>query len=195
MDQTAIALLITLGSALALNWGYLREHQAANTLPPLSVHRPLHTARLLLGSRRWLAGFAAETAGWGLFVLALALAPLALVQAVSAGGIGILAALVSRFSLTRLSPQERLGVGLSVAGLALLGVSLGGGAAAGGEASWMSLGLWFGGSAAAAAAALGPGRRLFGAAAPSAWPPESRSPPATSRPRPPSPEIWSWRPP
>jgi hypothetical protein len=163
--QIGIALLITLASALALNWGYVREHEAAGTLPALSIRRPLHTARLLLASRRWLAGFAGELSGWGLFVLALALAPLALVQAVSAGGIGILAALVSHLHLGRLSPRERLGVGLSIAGLAVLGISLAGGAGAGVEASWLSLGLWLGGSAATVVAVLAMGRSLLGSAA------------------------------
>jgi hypothetical protein len=162
-DQTILALVITLASALALNWGYLREHEAANSLPPLSIRRPLRTARLLLASRRWLVGFAAETAGWSLFVLALALAPLALVQAVSASGIGILAALVSRLSVARLSAPERAGVALSVVGLALLGVSLAGGAGAGSEASWPDLGLWFAGSVAAGAIAVGAGRARLGA--------------------------------
>jgi hypothetical protein len=162
--QVGIALLITLASAFALNWGYVREHEAAGTLPALSIRRPLHTARLLLASRRWLAGFAAELSGWGLFVLALALAPLALVQAVSAGGIGILAALVSHLHLGRLNPRERLGVGLSIAGLAVLGISLAGGAGAGVEASWVSLGLWLGGSA-ASVAVLAIGRSLLGSAA------------------------------
>lgn len=164
-DQIGLALLVTLASALALNWGYLREHEAAGTLPPLSVRRPLHTARLLLASRRWLLGFAAEITGWGLFVLALALAPLALVQAVSAGGIGILAALVCRFKLTRLSRRERLGVGLAIAGLALLGISLAGGADTGSQASWAALGLWLAGSVAAAATVIVAGPSLLGAGA------------------------------
>jgi hypothetical protein len=164
-DQTILALLITLASALALNWGYFREHDAAGTLPPLSLRRPVRTVRLLLASRRWLVGFASEVSGWLLFVLALALAPLALVQAVSAGGIGILAALVSRFRPALLRPRERLGVGLSIAGLAALGVSLAGGAGGGVEASWTSLGLWLGGSAVAAAAAIGLGAARLGAAA------------------------------
>lgn len=43
--QFAIALLVTLVSALALNWGYVREHDAAGALPPLSIRRPLCTAR------------------------------------------------------------------------------------------------------------------------------------------------------
>jgi hypothetical protein len=162
-DQIVIALILTLASALALNWGYVREHEAANALPPVSIRRPVHTARLLLGSPRWLVGFAAEMIGWILFVVALALAPLALVQAVSASGLGILAALVSRFSIARLHPRERLGVGLSIVGLVMLGVSLGGGAGAGSEASWASLGLWFGGSSVAVAASIGPGRSLLGA--------------------------------
>jgi hypothetical protein len=165
IDQIVIALLVTLASAVALNWGYVREHEAAATLPPLSVRHPLRTAALLLASRRWLTGFAAEIAGWGLFVLALALAPLALVQAVSAGGIGILAALVSRFHLTRLSPSERLGVGLAIGGLALLGVSLAGGADAGEQASWTSLGLWLAGSGAVAATVILGGQSLLGAGA------------------------------
>jgi hypothetical protein len=163
--QTVLALLITLASALALNWGYLREHGAAQSLPRLSLRRPLRAARLLVASRRWLTGFVAEIVGWLLFVLALALAPLALVQAVSAGGIGILAALVSRLRPSRLRPHERLGVGLSVAGLALLGVSLAGGAGAGSEASWTSLALWLLGSAVAVAAAIGLGRAFLGGGA------------------------------
>ncbi|HEY3946007.1 MAG TPA: hypothetical protein VGL78_12340 [Solirubrobacteraceae bacterium] len=164
-DQIGLALLITLVSALALNWGYLREHDAAITLPPLSLARPLRSARLLLASRRWLTGFLSEITGWGLYVWALALAPLALVQAVSAGGIGILAALVCRFSLARLRPAERLGVGLSIAGLAVLGISLAGGTAGGHEASWPSLGVWLAGSVVVAASVIRLGQSLLGAGA------------------------------
>jgi hypothetical protein len=161
--QIGGALAITLFSAIALNWGYLREHEAARGLPPLSIRRPWQTARLLLGSRAWLIGFAAEMVGWGLFVVALALAPLALVQAVSAGGIGIRAVLVTRLSPSRLGARERFGVALSVVGLALLGASLAGGVGGGREASWMSLGLWLIGSAAAAAAVIGLARARVGA--------------------------------
>lgn len=169
IGEIGLGLVITLISALALNWGYLREHEAAGALPPLSARRPLHTARLLLSSRHWLSGFLAESAGWGLFVFALSLAPLALVQTVSAGGIGILAALVSRFSLARLSVAERLGVGLSIIGLAALGVSLAGGASGaaghGQQASWAQLGLWLAGSGVAAATVLSLGRSVLGAGA------------------------------
>jgi hypothetical protein len=39
----------------------------------------------------WLAGFAPESGGLALYVGAFALAPLTLVQSISAGGIGVLA--------------------------------------------------------------------------------------------------------
>jgi hypothetical protein len=55
-----------------------------------------------------------------LYVIALLLAPLSLVQAASAGGIGVLA-----LGGARLRRAERVGVGAALAGLALLGLSLG----------------------------------------------------------------------
>lgn len=51
---------------------------------------------MLLRSRAWLLGFGMETLGFGMYVAALSLAPLALVQSVAAGGVGILAFATSR---------------------------------------------------------------------------------------------------
>lgn len=163
--QLALALVITIASACLLNWGYLVEHGAASTLPPLSVKRPLAAVRLLLASRRWVLGFAAEVGGWSLYVLALALAPLALVQAASAGGIGVLAFLVSRLGNARLHRRERLGVAIAISGLALLGASLGGGAEHGSSGDWVAVLAWVGGSFVVAALAVQPGARVLGGGA------------------------------
>ena len=150
----AFALVATLVSSCALNVGYLLEHSAVRRLPPLSIRSPLASARRLLGSRRWLLGFGTETAGWALYVLALALAPLSLVQATAAGGIGILAIMSSRFTRTPLSRYERLGVLISVAGLVLLGISLAGDHGEGTGATYLSVGLWIAASAVAALASV-----------------------------------------
>lgn len=169
--QTVFALVVTLVSAVAINWGYLIEHDAASELPALSVRRPLRTVRLLLASRRWLAGFALETGGFVLYLVALALAPLALVQSVAAGGIGVLALLVARVGRTRLETRERIGVAIAVAGLALLAISLAGGSAEGTGATWYATGLWLAASVGAAVAAVTvgarplPGGAAFGLAA------------------------------
>lgn len=159
LAQIVVALVVTLVSAVGINWGYLIEHDAAAELPPLSIRRPARTVRLLVSSRRWLTGFLLETIGFVLYLVALALAPLALVQSVAAGGIGVLALLVARARRTRLEPRERVGVAIAVAGLALLAISLAGGSAEGVTASWYAVGLWLAASvgAAVAAATVGSG--------------------------------------
>src|SRR6188472_2750878 len=96
--QTGIALLLALASTTLTNVAYLREHDAAAALPTLSLRRPLHSARALLTDRSWLLGFALESGGFALYVVALALAPLSLVQSIAAGGIGILAFVSARVS-------------------------------------------------------------------------------------------------
>src|SRR5213082_1607876 len=96
--QTALALLLALASTTLTNVAYLREHDAAAALPALSLRRPLHSAWALLSDRSWFLGFALEGGGFALYVLALALAPLTLVQSIAAGGIGILAFVSARAS-------------------------------------------------------------------------------------------------
>jgi hypothetical protein len=152
--QIALALVITLVSACLLNLGYLVEHSVASTVAPLSIRRPVASVRSLLGNRRWLAGFGAEAAGWLLYVVALALAPLSLVQAVAAGGIGILAVMVARVTRVPLTRRERVGAGLSVAGLALLGISLLGAHGEGSTPGYGAVALWLGASLGAAVASL-----------------------------------------
>ena len=162
--KLALALVVTLVSSCALNVGYLLEHSAVGRMPPLTVGSPIRSLRRLLASRRWLLGFAVEATGWALYVLALSLAPLSLVQATAAGGIGILALLVSRVTRTPLSRHEWLGVGIALAGLVLLGISLAGGHGEGTGAGYLTVGLWIAASAGAALLSVQLLSRRIGAA-------------------------------
>ena len=119
----AAGLVLALLAALALNVGYFVQHGAANTMVTLSVRHPFHAARLLMTNRQWMLGYGAGWIGWGLYIAALALAPLSLVQSVSAGGVGILAILAHRLG-TPLTRQESIGTYIAVGGLVLLGLSL-----------------------------------------------------------------------
>lgn len=119
-----LGLGFSLISALVVSWAYAREHAAAVTLPAVSIRHPSRSVATLLADRRWLAGFAAEGGGWVVYLVALGLAPLALVQAVNASGVGILALLATGGRLGRLSARARLAVGAAVGGLVLLGLSL-----------------------------------------------------------------------
>jgi hypothetical protein len=70
MTQPSLGLLLAFVSAIAVNWAYSREHDAAATMPRFSPGRPLQFVSLLLSDRRWLTGFATETAGRLVYVAA-----------------------------------------------------------------------------------------------------------------------------
>jgi hypothetical protein len=140
----AAGLALAVASAVAIAGGYALEHSSASQLPPLTLRRPLHSLLLLVRSGRWLAGFVAGIGGWVLYVIALRLAPLSLVQAASAGGIGVLAV------GTRLRAVERFGVVAALVGLVLLALSVGSHAPTG-RGTVAGVAVWVGASAAAAA--------------------------------------------
>jgi hypothetical protein len=161
--QTAIALVLAAASTTLTNIAYLREHDAAAALPVLSMRRPLHSVRLLLADRTWMLGFAMETAGFLLYAAALALASLALVQSINAGGIGVLAYVSAQMTGRHLARRERAGVLISVGGLAALAISLAGGSGEGSRGSSLGILLWLGATAAVAVALL-LARNVLGAA-------------------------------
>jgi len=116
----ALGLGLALVGAVLIDGGYALQHASASRLPRLTLRRPLHSLLLLLRSGRWSLGFFGGLVGWALYVAALKLAPLSLVQAVSATGVAVLA-----LGLGRLARSELVGIGAALVGLALLGLSLG----------------------------------------------------------------------
>jgi hypothetical protein len=139
-------------SAVAVNWAYTREHDAVVGLPPMSPRRPLRAAAALLRSRAWLSAFGTETAGWLVYLAALRLAPLALVQAVSASGIAVLALAGARGHPLRLPRRELLAILLAIGGLVVLGISLVGSHPTDHVPSAVHAVVWLGACAGAAAA-------------------------------------------
>ena len=161
---TLAGLVLAFASAVVINLAYLRQHDAAAGLPALSIRHPVHSIALLFGDRAWLLGFGMESAGFLLYVAALALAPLSLVQSIAAGGIGVLAFASARVAKRRLTRVELAGVLLSVLGLAALAVSLVGGKTKEGGGELGPILLWLGVTAAVAVLLVIVGRRRWGAA-------------------------------
>jgi drug/metabolite transporter (DMT)-like permease len=120
-----LPLSLALASVVALDAGFLLQQHAAAGAPALSLRRPLAAARALAGARIWVAGFAVGLAGWGLYLLALAKAPLSLVQGVSAGGIGLLVLVAAALGRVRPSRRDVAGALLATGGLLLLTATLG----------------------------------------------------------------------
>jgi hypothetical protein len=156
----AVGLVLAIVSAVAINGGYGLQHAAAQKLPPLAVRRPVASLVLLFRARRWLVGFVAGLAGWGAYVVALRFAPLSLVQAAAAGGIGVLA-----LGSGPLRRGELTGIAAALTGLLLLGLSLRA-HAPGGGGTVAAVAAWIGVSALAAAVLTRLGRGTgLGAAA------------------------------
>ena len=168
--NTVAGLTLALLSTAALSYGFYLQHAASGHLPTLALRHPVRSLAALFSSWRWLAGFVTGLSGWALYIIALRFAPLSLVQAVSAGGMGLLALLV-RLGGGRLSRQELLAVAASVAGLMLLGLSLPTGTAHPAQVTWQAPLAWTlvsmllaGAAAVPAAAVLRPGAGLAVAA-------------------------------
>ena len=148
-----------------MNWAYTKEHQAVAAMPPLSPRRPVRSLTLLLRNRGWLIGFSTETAGWIVYVVALRLAPLSLVQAVSASGIAVLALLSVHGHPSMLARRERLAVGIALFGLLLLAASLVGYSASSHAPHGVAVVVWLAASAGGAVALIVVRTRLARAAA------------------------------
>jgi uncharacterized membrane protein len=155
----ALGLILALVSAAAFNWSWVAQHAITSKLPRLAVRRPLHSLGLLFGHRRWLFAFLIGITGWAVYIVALRLAPLSLVQTVSAGGLALLAVLAQREEGSPLPRREWIGVGLAVTGLIFLSVSLAGGSSGSSSGSWIAVVLWFAASAVAVAISAGPAAR------------------------------------
>ena len=151
-----IGLVLALATAAMFNWSWVEQHTITSQMPPLRVRQPVVALKQLFAHRRWVIAYAIGLLGWALYVLALRLAPLSLVQAVSAGGLGVLAVLAQRASGEPLPRREWVGVGFAVVGLVLLSISLADPSTRGYHGSWPVLISWITIAAVAAVLFLGP---------------------------------------
>ncbi len=119
-----LGILFALACAFTTNLGFLYKHRGACAAPAVHVGHPLRSARDLFRSRWFAIGMLVATVAWGLHVVALALAPMSVVQAVLAGGVVLLAVMAERFFGFAVGPRQWAGLGLTALGLVLLGVTL-----------------------------------------------------------------------
>jgi len=119
-----IGILLALGCALATNIGFLYKHRGACAAPPVDVRRPFKTTRSLYASRWFAIGMLVAVVAWVFHVAAMAVAPLSVVQPVLAGGVVLLAVMAERMLGVQVGRRQWLGLGLTAAGLMLLGLTL-----------------------------------------------------------------------
>lgn len=119
-----IGLLLALSCALTTNLGFLYKHRGACQTPAVDFRRPIRSGRQLFSSRLFAIGMLIACGSWMLHIAAMALVPLSLVQAVLAGGVVLLAIMAERILGCTIGRRQWAGLGMTAAGLVLLGISL-----------------------------------------------------------------------
>jgi drug/metabolite transporter (DMT)-like permease len=117
-------ILLALACALTTNVGFLLKHRGACEAPAVDMRRPLWSAKGLFASRYFAIGMLVACVAWIFHVAALAVAPLSLVQTVLAAGVVLLAFMADRVFGLRICRRQWIGLGLTAAGLIMLGLSL-----------------------------------------------------------------------
>jgi len=123
-----LGLLMALVTALMSMLGFLLKHRGAVAAPPVEWRRPLASTVALFRSPVYTLGCVVATTSWAFHVLALALAPISLVQSVIAAGLVLITVLADRVFGHDVSRREWIGVALTAAGLAFLAATLEGAA-------------------------------------------------------------------
>jgi drug/metabolite transporter (DMT)-like permease len=133
-----LGILLALFCAFATNVGFLLKHRGACAAPDVSVKHPVASAVGLFRSKWFAIGMLVAVVAWGFHVVALALAPLSIVQAVIAGGLVFLTVLAERWFGYSVGTRQWAGVGLTALGLVLLAVTL---PHSGGHGSYSTVGM------------------------------------------------------
>jgi multidrug transporter EmrE-like cation transporter len=121
---STLGILLALACALATNVGFLYKHRGACAAPRVDMRRPLQTARALFASRWFAVGMLVACGAWMFHVAAMAMIPLSTVQAVLAGGVVLLAVMAERLFGLRVGRRQWIGLGMTAAGLVMLGFAL-----------------------------------------------------------------------
>ncbi len=118
-----VGLALAIACAAATSAAFLFKHRGAVAAPAVDIGHPLRSAAALFRSKWFAVGWLVALGAWGLHVGALALAPLSTVQAVLSGGLVFLAVFAERFFGLRLGRRQWVGVIITAAGLAVIGVT------------------------------------------------------------------------
>ncbi len=118
-----LGLTLALACALATSVSFLLKQRGAVLAPPVRAQHPLRSATELFRSKWFALGWLVALGAWALHVGALALAPLSIVQAVLSAGLVFLAVLAEKFFGFHLGRRQWIGVIVTAAGLAVIGLT------------------------------------------------------------------------
>ena len=118
-----MGILFALVCAFLTNLAFLFKHRGANAAPTVDIRYPIASAAGLFRSRWFAIGWLVAVVAWVFHVLALALAPMSIVQVVLAGGLVLLAVMADRLFGFTVGKRQWVGLIAMAVGLGLITVT------------------------------------------------------------------------
>jgi drug/metabolite transporter (DMT)-like permease len=120
-DMTVeLGILFALLCAFVTNLAFLYKHRGAAVAPPVDIRRPIASAKGLFRSRWFVIGWLVAVVAWVFHVLALAMAPISVVQVVLASGLVLLAVMAERLFGFSVGKRQWAALILMFVGLGLI---------------------------------------------------------------------------
>ncbi|PKQ28353.1 MAG: hypothetical protein CVT63_03315 [Candidatus Anoxymicrobium japonicum] len=122
--KVAIGALLALAGTVLINYSNFLQKRQLASLPLIGKTSVIKTIRAFFGCRPWLSAQGMQIGGTWLHNIAIAFAPLSIVQPINASGICLLVVLAITRLKEKASIVDWLGIGSIVVGVLMLGVTL-----------------------------------------------------------------------
>lgn len=118
-----VGLLVALFSAVVYTIGLTVEQRALHGSESISINRPLHLARVLLGNPKWVLGCVFAALGSIGLIVSLGLAPVSVSQPAFAAGVATTLLVITLVRGERITRGEYVALGVMPVALGLLSLS------------------------------------------------------------------------
>lgn len=118
------AILTAILGALTLNWAIYLQKVAVTDLPEVSLKDWKGTLKAFITNKPWLFAQSINVTGFVLYSVALALAPVSIIEPIIASGVVLLAYLAIKHLGEKPRRIDYMAMTMTVVGVALIGVSL-----------------------------------------------------------------------
>jgi drug/metabolite transporter (DMT)-like permease len=122
--RTLFAILCAIAASLAFNYAMYAQKKVLGKLPEVKLQLSWSVMKAFLSNRTWLFSMLFILGGSALYAYALTVAPISIVQPIMAAGVALLAYLAVKNLGEKPRRIDLVAIGLSILGVALIGVSL-----------------------------------------------------------------------
>ena len=117
--------MIAVASALLFNHAVYRMKICVEVLPKIEMKLSWDVVKAFITNRPWLSAQIENIAGFVLYAVALSIAPVSIVEPITAAGIALLVYLAIRQLGEKVRPRDYVAIGMAILGVILISLSLG----------------------------------------------------------------------